>query len=41
MIRDRLTADPDEIFARYRAEPEKVKHGIMWPQGDDDAQKVL
>jgi len=42
MIRDRqLTADPDEVFARYRAEPEKVKHGIMWPQGDDDAQRVL
>jgi hypothetical protein len=37
----RLTADPDELFARYRAEPEKVKHGIMWPQGDDDAQRVL
>lgn len=39
--KDPMSSDVSDIFARYRGEQEKLKHGISWPKGDDDASRLL
>lgn len=39
--KDALTNKPNEVVRCHRDQSEKIRFGIVWPKGDDDASRLV
>ena len=36
-----LTNDPRSLFAQFQECKEKMRHGLIWPKGDEDVRRLV